>query len=273
MSQFSLNDDQLKQQIAKQYQKEERKFPTEVIDLPSKGLVYPEGHPLRDGRVEMKYMTAKEEDILSSANLIRQGVVLDKLYESLIIGNGEGVPFDYEDLVVGDRNGIMIAARVLGYGKDYPVSLQASSGTTFEHVVDLTQLEYREFAEDLFRKHGNEVPFQLPVAKTEVTVKILTGRDERIIRQRVDKDTDQIDRSNSYKLKQAITSVGGDDKQSSIDEFVDNYLLAQDSLALRKFINEIQPDVKMAVMVEIPGEGVTKEFSIPVGMSFFWPGV
>ena len=93
---------------------EKRKFPTEVVSLPSKGLLYPKDHPLASGQIEIKYMTAKEEDILTSRNLIQKGVVLDKLMESVIIQ--EGVTLD--DLLLGDKNAIMIATRILGYGKD-----------------------------------------------------------------------------------------------------------------------------------------------------------
>ena len=92
----------------------EFKFPTEVVELPSKGLFYPEDHILRSGKVEMKYMTAKEEDILSNQNFISKGIVLDKLLESLTLNK-----FDIKDLITGDKNAILVASRVLGYGKDY----------------------------------------------------------------------------------------------------------------------------------------------------------
>ena len=94
-------------------------FPTELIDLPSGGKFYPEGHPLREGKVELKYMTAKEEDILTSTNLIQKGVVLDKLMDSLIVTKG----VTHEDFLLGDLNAVMVAARILGYGKDYPVNV------------------------------------------------------------------------------------------------------------------------------------------------------
>jgi hypothetical protein len=102
------------------------KFPTEVVELPSKGLLYPEGHPLSSGTVEIKYMTAKEEDILTNLNYIKQGIVIDKLLQSLIV-----TPFDYDDLLVGDKNSLMISARVLGYGKEYlPVGVNFFSLTS-----------------------------------------------------------------------------------------------------------------------------------------------
>ena len=90
-------------------------FPTEVLDLPSKGLLYPKENPLSSGTIEIKYMTTKEEDILTSQNLIRKGIVVDRLLDSLIITQGVSV----NDLLLGDKNAVMVAARILGYGKEY----------------------------------------------------------------------------------------------------------------------------------------------------------
>ena len=92
----------------------EFKFPTEVVELPSKGLIYPPSSPLSSGQIEMKYMTAREEDILTNQNYIKQGVVLEKLLKSLIV-----TKIEYDELIIGDKNAVMVAARVLGYGKDY----------------------------------------------------------------------------------------------------------------------------------------------------------
>jgi|TARA_R100000479_G_scaffold138266_1_gene74534 hypothetical protein len=271
---FKLNDEQLKAQVAKQYKKTELKFPTEIIDLPSKGLVYPEGHPLRDGRVEMKYMTAKEEDILSSQSLIKKGIVLDRLFQSLIIGNGEGAPFDYDDLVVGDKNAVMVAARVLGYGKDYDVEINIPQLDEPHRVtVDLTQLNDKEFDAEVFEKHGNNIPFELPVSKNVVTLKILNGKDEKSIDHVLKGKRGQIERTNSTRLKYIITSVDGDSERKTIDTFVDEYLLSQDSLAIKKYIVEIQPDVDLRVKVDIPDEDISEFFDIPIGLSFFWPRV
>ena len=88
-------------------------FPTEVIDLPSEGKVYPTDNPLSSGKVTLKYMTAKEEDILSSQNLIKKGVVLDKLFESIVVDD-----IKIDDITIGDKNAIILATRVLGYGPE-----------------------------------------------------------------------------------------------------------------------------------------------------------
>ena len=97
----------------------ENKFPTEVIDLPSQGKVYPKDSPLSDGKLELKYMTTREEDILMSENLIKKGMVIDKLLQSLIVTKG----VKQEDLVLGDKNAVLVAARILAYGPEYNLSL------------------------------------------------------------------------------------------------------------------------------------------------------
>ena len=122
---------------------EKRQFPTEVIDLPSKGHFYPPEHPLASGRVELKYMTAREEDILTSTNLIQKGVAIDKLLQSLIVGEDINI----KDILIGDKNAIMIAARVLGYGKQYIVEIEGE-----EVNIDLTALKEKELDLSKFEK-------------------------------------------------------------------------------------------------------------------------
>ena len=112
---------------------EKFKFPTEVVELPSKGLVYPEDNPLSSGTIEMKYMTAKEEDILTNQNYIKDGTVIDRLMKSLIVSK-----INYDDLIVGDKNAVMVASRILGYGKDYTFKYNGE-----EVTVDLSTLEPR----------------------------------------------------------------------------------------------------------------------------------
>jgi hypothetical protein len=107
---------------------QKQKFPTEMVELPSKGLLYPKDSPLASGKIEMKYMTAREEDILNKSKLYSKGVVIDKLLQSLIV-----TPINYGDLLVGDKNAILIASRILGYGKDYEFEYAGE-----KQVVDLS---------------------------------------------------------------------------------------------------------------------------------------
>jgi hypothetical protein len=136
------------------------KFPTEVIDLPSKGLLYPSNHPLSSGKIELKYMTAKEEDILTNQNYLKNGTVIDKLLQSLIV-----TKFDFEDLLVGDKNAILIAARVLGYGKDYSFNYKDK-----EITVDLSLLNNTELDPSIIKEKGvNAFDFKLPHSGNTIT--------------------------------------------------------------------------------------------------------
>jgi len=239
----------------------EFKFPTEVVELPSKGLVYPEEHPLRSGKIEMKYMSAREEDILSNQNYISKGIVLDKLVESLTLGK-----FDIKDLVTGDKNAILVASRVLGYGKDYTFSYNEK-----EYTVDLSALENKSFDTSLITSKGT-FKYTLPTSKTQIEFKLLSDKDDDKVKQEIE-GLKKINKESSTdittRLKHQIVSVEGNSDKNAIKDFVDNYLLAADSRALRKYIKETAPDVNLTTKVVI--EGVEEDISIPINLNFFWP--
>ena len=156
----------------------EHKFPSEVIDLPSEGKLYPKEHPCSNGKIEIKYMTAKEEDILTNQNFIKNGTVINKLLQSLIV-----TPVSYNDLLIGDKNAILIAARILGYGADYTFEYTSpNTGDKEEVTVDLTELDDKELDENLMIEGRNEFAFTLPTSKVEITFKFLTHGDEEKIK-------------------------------------------------------------------------------------------
>jgi hypothetical protein len=241
---------------------EKFKLPTEIIELPSKGLLYPEDSELAKGTLEMKYMTAKEEDILTNQSYIKNGTVLDKLMKSLIVSK-----INFDDLLIGDKNAIMVSARILGYGSEY----------SFEHngetqTIDLSSLENKPLKEELYKNRLNEFEFTLPHSKNSVTFKLLTHKDEQDISReleglkKINKDSST---ELSTRLKYLITSVEGSREKKDIREFVENYFLAKDSRALREYIKEIQPDVDLTFF---PDNG-SDRISIPIGVSFFWPDI
>ena len=240
------------------------KFPTEMVDLPSKGYFYVDGHPLSSGKVEVKYMTAKEEDILTSQNLIQQGLVIDKLLESLIVD--KSVKLD--DMLIGDKNAIMVAARVLGYGKDYQFEYDG-----IEQSVDLSILEPVELDFSKFTKGRNEFNFKLPNSEREVVFKLLNGGDEKEIDSEI-KAKQKISKEQSSelttRLKHMILSVDGKSEKSHINNFVDNEFLSVDSLAFRQYLSSITPDVDMTTKV-VDSTGKESEVTIPVTLRFFWP--
>jgi hypothetical protein len=240
----------------------EFKLPTEIVELPSKGLLYPEDSELSSGKIEMKYMTAKEEDILTNQTYIRNGTVLDRLLKSLIVSK-----INYDDLLIGDKNAIMVAARILGYGSEYAFDYDGES-----QVVDLSTLENKPLNEELFSSRTNEFTFTLPKSKNTVIFKLLTHKDEQDINReleglkKINKDTSP---ELTTRLKYMIVSVEGNREKKDIRNFVDNYLLAQDSRALREYVREIQPDVNLTFF---PSSG-SDRVNIPIGVSFFWPDI
>lgn len=242
---------------------QQHQFPTEEVTLPSKGLLYPEESPLRNGTITMKYMTAREEDILTNQNLIENGTVIDKLLQSLIV-----TPIDYNELLLGDKNAVLIAARILGYGNDYTFEY---NGETIQ--VDLTDINDKEFSESLISNGKNEFTFDLPTTKKTITFKFLTHGDEQAISSEL-KGLKKLNQNNSAELstrmKHIITSVDGNYEKSAIREFVDTQLLARDSRALRNYIAEIQPDIDLYFDYEDKNGNLTKA-PIPINVNFFWP--
>ena len=241
----------------------EVKFPTEVVDLPSKGLLYPEGSSLSSGKIEIKYMTAREEDILTSANLIKKGIVVEKLLESLIVDKSIKV----DDLLIGDKNAVLIASRILAYGKEYEVEID---GRRIE--VDLTQLKDNQLDESIVTNGANEFEFELPATKRKLTFKMLTSGDEKAIDDEVKgyEKIHGIGYELTTRLKHQIISVDGDTKRASINSFVDNEFLSRDSIAFRTHVNDIMPDVDMT-STYTDDDGEEKEFTVPMTVTFLWP--
>ena len=242
----------------------EFKFPTEIVNLPSKGLLYPEDSPLAEGQIEMKYMTAKEEDILTNQNYIRQGIVIDKLLQSLIVSK-----INYNDLLIGDKDAILIASRVLGYGKDYSFKFGNEDVT-----VDLTTLKDKELDESLILEpRKNEFKFTLPHSNNEITFKLLTQKDETNIEKELEglKKINKNDNKDlTTRMKFMILSVNGDHEKTTINQFVDNAFLARDARAFREYYNTVNPGIDTNITYEFI-EGIEEGLQIPINMNFFWP--
>ena len=243
--------------------------PTEMIDLPSKGLVYPKENALSSGQVEMKYMTAKEEDILTNVNLLRQGIAIEKMLKSLIKS-----PINYEDLTLGDRNALLVAARILAYGKEYNLKYaNPNTGESETIVVDLQKLGYKNVDLSLF-KNDNELTYELPFTKNTVTFKILTIEDDK----KIDDEAKGIkkalgqDAGTSLRLKHQLTSINGDRSTKTVRDFIDSgALLSRDSNPLRQFIASVTPDIEMKTTVSL-ADGTETEIDVPMTAEFFFPG-
>jgi len=240
------------------------KFPTEMVDLPSKGIVYPKDNPLSSGTVEMKYMTAKEEDIITNQAYIQKGIIVDKLLEALVVSEG----VDLGDMIVGDKNALLIASRVLGYGANYKFEY---AGESYE--VDLSALENKKFDKSLYTKGENKFTFQTPHSENLIEFQLMTDKVEKKVDAELrgyKKLNKSVQPEMSTRLKHMILSVDGNTDKKDIREFVDNYFLARDAKAFRDFIVEIQPDVDFGFEREKPN-GEIEEIVIPIGANFFFP--
>jgi len=247
-------------------------FPTEVIELPSKGLIYPESSPLSKGQVEIKYMTAKEEDILASQNLIRKGVVLDKLFESIVVDKNVNIG----DIFIGDKNAILLATRILGYGAEYKVEVtDPFSGEPQKVSIDLSKVQTKEVDEGLLNRE-NSYSFELPSGKN-IKFRLLTHKDEQDITaeiqalQRLSKGQEGVSQDVTTRLRYMITEVDGNSDKGFINRFVRDGLLARDSRALRNYVQEISPDLDLRFHFVSDITGEEEALDIPFGVSFFYP--
>ena len=249
-------------------------FPTEVIGLPSEGLVYPEGHPLRKGTIEIKYMTAKEEDILASQNLIKKGIVLDKLFESVVVEKGVNI----NDIFIGDKNAILLATRVLGYGADYEVEITDPFTLEKQKVtIDLSKIETKDIDKSLLNSE-NRYSFKLPKSGKELVFKLLTHGDE----QEISKEVQALEKINknvasafdvTTRFRYMILSVDGNEDRGFINKWIQNGFLSLDTQAFRKHVKEITPDMDLKFNFTSDLTGETEALDIPFGISFFYPSI
>ena len=243
------------------------KFPTEIIELPSRGILYPKGSELSKGKIEMKYMTAREEDILTNQSYIKQGVVLDKLFKALIVSD-----INYNELLLGDKNAIMVAARILGYGKDYDLEVMNPSGEKQKITVDLTKLGEKEVDWESLEKSEGVLTVGLPASKREVTIQLLThGVQKKIDAEMKGLSKLKKDAQMTTLLKHVITSVDGDTETKTIRHFVDNELFAIDARAIRTRLSEVTPDIDLEIDCIDEEDGEPFRSNVNIGLDFFWP--
>ena len=269
-----LTDAEIKAKLIAKAQVEQPKeslFPTEIVPLPSKGLVYPKDHPLSAGQVEIKYMTAKEEDILTNTNLLKTGRAIDVLYKSLLVGNGKGQVVQLDDMIVGDKSALMLATRILGYGPEYGITLTDDNGDEFSHTVDLNSLKVKELDYSIY-KNTREMDFKLPVSNVTVTFKFKTSKEEDILtRQALALQKAGKSAGVTTQLKHSIVAVDGDREVKNIHSFIDTNVIARDSLALRLYMAEVTPDYDLKIFIDRPDKGIEKELQLPIDTTFFWP--
>ena len=254
--------------------------PTEFVDLPSKGQLYPEGHPLHNKEyIEIRYMTAKDEDILASRNLLKKGVAVDRLLQNVIIDKGLKV----DDLLVGDKNALVIATRVTGYGPDYLTNVTCPSCTnSVKHEFDLEESEISggfldlEDEESAYTVTENSTFLvDLPKLKAKVEIKLLTGSDEnKYISYSKKRKKHGLLASDSIltdQLRMFIVSVNGDSSKGAIGQLIE-HMPASDSRYLRQAYSELMPNIDLTQDFICDSCGFAQQMEVPLTADFFWPG-
>lgn len=250
--------------------------PTQIVDLPSRGEFYPEGHPLHNKEsVEIKYMTAKEEDILASTNLIKKGIVFDRLLQSIMVTS-----VNPDDLLLGDRSAILVAARITGYGPEYATTTTCPScSTKSKYSFDLAQVapDYgdSEYYASLYPVNKTDRgTFLITFSDIDsiIEVKFLTGRDEKRLASMTSakKKNNLPETSVTDNLKACIVSVNDNTDRGYINSFVDN-LPALHSRKLRKIYKNIAPQASVTSVFSCANCGHEQELEVPINFDFFWP--
>jgi len=251
------------------------KYPSESVELPSKGWYYPPDHPLSAGTIDLYYMSAKHEDILTSKNLIEKGIAIDRLMEALIVNE----QISYDDLLIGDKNGILVAARIMGYGKEYPISVVCPHCDSVNNLtVDLEQMADRTVIMDPDLKGKRDgFKFTLPVSKKVVQIKLFNHKDDKTLRKTIDsleqKAGIQILPEVTLRLKHMIVAIDGNSDRDMISEFAEN-MSVRDSLALRHYVKTISPDINLSFNFICHTCNQTDDrMGVPIDVNFFWPNI
>lgn len=245
--------------------------PVERVPLPSQGKIYGPEHPFHNVEtVEITAMTAREEDILTSSALIKNGTVVSELIRSCILAD-----VDPNSLLAGDRNSLMIAIRATGYGVDYDSEITCDScGDKSVRTFNLGELAIKRLDLDPVVAHENVFQFMLPVTKKVVNFRFLTGNVEQEINTVQERQKKVLgskkDTFVTTNLLYAIISVDGIEDRVKISRFV-AMMPAADSQALRKYMRDNEPGIDMKQETQCPACGHLEEVSIPLGAGFFWP--
>jgi len=247
--------------------------PTELVDLPTKGKLYPDDHPLKNvEHLEIRYMTAKDEDILTSPSLLRKGLAVERLLQNILIDKSVNI----DDLFVGDKNALIIAARITGYGSEYETNIVCPvCGTHNKRTFELSDLETNFLeaeGEDYKLTDSGTFLIKLPKSKLDVEVRLLNGHDEKQMVADAEKRAKHglPESTMTEQFKRCLVTVAGSTDRGDIHNFVEN-MPALDSRFLRKFYNRVAPDVDLRQDFKCSTCSFEERLEVPLTAEFFWP--
>jgi len=247
--------------------------PTEFVELPSKGQGYPQGHPLNgQDSIEIRFMTAKEEDILTSQTLLKKGVAIERVLKSLV----KDKSIDVGSMLIGDRNAMLVAARSSAYGEWYKTTVNCPNcGEQNKKAFKLSEPSIYNGDQldehDIERTENGTYNVTLPYSKLIIECRLLTGADELSIVKHMQKKKKQNEEGlvlNQMALY--IVSVNGYTEQKAIVYTIQN-MVAADSRYLRNAVKAFTPQLRIAGDFECNSCGHEQELEVPFGADFFWP--
>ena len=246
--------------------------PTEFVELPSNGRYYASDHPLHNQEtVEIRFMTAKDEDILTSKALLRKGIAIDRLLENLVINKQIRI----DDLLLGDKNAIILAARISGYGSEYVTKITCPNcNNASESNFNLEQVGAKDanVPENITLTEDGTFLCTLPKTKFEVEFRLLTGTDENYLVESAQKQTklNLADSTATDLVKRLVVSINGVSNRSEINNFVDN-MPALDARYVRSCLQDVTPNVDLTQLYSCTSCGYQAELEVPFTTDFFWP--
>jgi hypothetical protein len=245
-------------------------MPKEMVDLPSQGKFYPEGHPLHKiTTVEIKYMTAKEEDILTSKTLLKKGIAIDKMLESLIVDKR----IKLDDLILGDKNALILAARKTGYGPSYETSVvcpKCENKVKFNFNLDEIENKKMQVVDGVTETTTGTFLVILPKMKIEVEIRPITGKDEKALSEIQDQKKEQSEKATTSQMKMFVVAVNGDKNKRVIGNVVEN-MPASDARFLREAYKKLVPEVDMTQIFSCTSCDFEEAIEVPLTSEFFWP--
>tara|TARA_R110000822_G_scaffold263031_1_gene387355 strand:+ start:1627 stop:2469 length:843 start_codon:yes stop_codon:yes gene_type:complete len=247
--------------------------PTEFVELPTKGSFYPDDHPLcGQETIEIKYMTARDEDILTSPTLLKKGLAIDRFLQNVIVDKRINI----SSMISGDKAAIMVASRINGFGSDYVTKVACPDcGETSENIFDLSAVEKNDILSfedfDVLLTENNTFKIKLPRTKVEVEVRLLTGKDEVELAQSMQqkKKKKALETNLTDQIKKIVVSVNGVDDLRTINQFIQS-MPAFDSRYLRNIYSKIVPGLNMRQDFSCENCGLNQEVDIPMTVDFFW---
>tara|TARA_R100000808_G_scaffold19089_1_gene41567 strand:+ start:4457 stop:5341 length:885 start_codon:yes stop_codon:yes gene_type:complete len=249
--------------------------PTEFVTLPSGGRFYEPGHPLHNKEsVEIKFMTAKEEDILTSRALLKEGVALDRMLQNLVVDKDVRIG----SLLIGDKNALLVAARRTGYGADYETNVTCPGcGQTDEFSFDISDPNITPFTENMDSHNvtltsGGTLVITLPMTNAQVECRMLSGEDEvRLYKEATRKQKKKLATGTMTDMfRSYIVSVNGNDSPLVIEAFI-QAVPAKDARVLRAAYSECVPNIDMTQEYVCTNCGHTADMEVPLSADFFWP--